>query len=260
MTDDPFDGPMPSLPEQLRARACPAGEPHTGDDPAADHGHTDCWLLHQAADRIDALEAATLRAYVPLATSTARQPYTSRIARNALAEVLGLPVVGVDEVGTTLDERDWIDYGVRQGWVTEACLTHDGLPTTDEEDEAFEDGEDPCQHVLRLWPDGQPPKRRSRELENGQPIDAAIARLIDSIVEEGTVDPEVVVAGEEMAVVGHEESTHEFVADGFVYRILRIDPVYGPRKLHSVRCRCDGWSMVPGPDGHQVPCPETRPT
>lgn len=31
-------------------------------------------------------------------------------------------------------------------------------------------------------------------------------------------------------------------------------------KLHSVRCRCDGRSIVPGPDGHAVPCPETEPT
>lgn len=154
MTDDPFDGPMPSLPEQLRARACPAGEPHTGDDPAADHGHTDCWLLHQAADRIDALEAATLRAYVPLATSTARQPYTSRIARNALAEVLGLPVVGVDEVGTTLDERDWIAYGVERGWVTEACATHDGIPSTPKRSGRSTLANSTSSFLLRPWRDG----------------------------------------------------------------------------------------------------------
>lgn len=54
--DDPFYGPDPALPDQLRARACPAGEPHTGDHPERDHGHTDCWLLHRAADRIEELE------------------------------------------------------------------------------------------------------------------------------------------------------------------------------------------------------------
>lgn len=41
--------------EQLRHRACPAGLPHTGDDPQSDHGHTDCWLHHQAADEIERL-------------------------------------------------------------------------------------------------------------------------------------------------------------------------------------------------------------
>lgn len=44
--------------DRLRERACPAGQPHTGDDPQADHGHTDCWLHHQAADEIEQLRAA----------------------------------------------------------------------------------------------------------------------------------------------------------------------------------------------------------
>ena len=29
------------LPDRLRERSCPAGEPWTGDDPASNHGHTD---------------------------------------------------------------------------------------------------------------------------------------------------------------------------------------------------------------------------
>lgn len=41
--------------EQLRARACPAGEPWTADTPEDDHGHTDCWLFHQAAKEIEVL-------------------------------------------------------------------------------------------------------------------------------------------------------------------------------------------------------------
>lgn len=60
---------------------------------------------------------------------------------------------------------EWIAYGVEQGWVTEACLTHDGLPSTPEEDEAWEDGSDPCQHLLRLWPDGKPPAGSAGERE-----------------------------------------------------------------------------------------------
>ena len=88
---------------------------------------------------------------------------------------------------------EWIAYGTERGWVTEACLTHDGIPSTPEEDEAWEDG-DPCQHILRLWPDGKPPERK---------------------------------------VIGHEESTREFVADGNIYRVRRIDPVYGPMDSDS---------------------------
>ncbi len=36
-----------------------------------------------------------------------------------------------------MDVYEWIEIGVEQGWVTEACAT--------------QDGDDPCQHVLRLW-------------------------------------------------------------------------------------------------------------
>ena len=100
------------------------------------------------------------------------------------------------------DVRDWIDYGIRQGWVTEACLTHDGIPSTPEEDEQWEDGSDPCQHLLRLWPDGKPPAGSPGEREHLR-------------------------ASEATKVVGHRESTSEFVADGNIYRVLRIDPVYG---------------------------------
>ncbi len=41
--------------KQLRERACPAGLPWTGSNPAEDHGHTDCWFHHQAADEIEQL-------------------------------------------------------------------------------------------------------------------------------------------------------------------------------------------------------------
>ena len=39
----------------LRQRACPAGLPWTADNPQDDHGHTDCWLQHQAANEIERL-------------------------------------------------------------------------------------------------------------------------------------------------------------------------------------------------------------
>jgi len=45
-----------TLPDQLRERACPAGEPWTGDSPEENHGHTDCWLFHQAASEIEILQ------------------------------------------------------------------------------------------------------------------------------------------------------------------------------------------------------------
>lgn len=39
----------------LRNRACKAGLPWTGDHPEQDHGHTECWLHHKAANEIDRL-------------------------------------------------------------------------------------------------------------------------------------------------------------------------------------------------------------
>lgn len=63
--DDSVEGPHDSIEDlsdhadelvkQLRERACPAGKPWTGDAPKEDHGHTDCWLHHQAADEIERL-------------------------------------------------------------------------------------------------------------------------------------------------------------------------------------------------------------
>lgn len=47
--------------------------------------------------------------------------------------------------------EEWLELGFNNGWVgPEVCITHDGLPTTEEEDE--DDG-DPCIHVIRLYED-----------------------------------------------------------------------------------------------------------
>lgn len=48
--------------------------------------------------------------------------------------------------------RDWLKIGIDKGWVTEAfCNTHDGDPyMTDEEATDWEDGGDPCMHVVKF--------------------------------------------------------------------------------------------------------------
>ena len=50
------------------------------------------------------------------------------------------------------DFLDWMAFGVSQGWVTEPfCNTHDGDPyMTEEEEQEWEDGGDPCLSVLKL--------------------------------------------------------------------------------------------------------------
>ena len=47
--------------------------------------------------------------------------------------------------------EEWIAYGLEQRWAGPAvCATHDGTPSTEAEDEEWEDG-DPCQHIIRLY-------------------------------------------------------------------------------------------------------------
>lgn len=45
-----------ALVEELRSRACPAGLDYTGNNPEDDHGHTDCYLHHKAANYIEKFE------------------------------------------------------------------------------------------------------------------------------------------------------------------------------------------------------------
>ena len=46
----------------------------------------------------------------------------------------------------------WLSNGIERGWVTEPfCNTHDGDPyMTDEEQQEWEEGGDPCQVVLKI--------------------------------------------------------------------------------------------------------------
>lgn len=47
----------------------------------------------------------------------------------------------------------WLTTGIDAGWVSApVCATHDGVPGTSDEDDEWDDGGDPCQHVVRLWP------------------------------------------------------------------------------------------------------------
>lgn len=48
---------------------------------------------------------------------------------------------------------EWLRFGFEQGWCgPSVCETHDGLPVSEAEVDAFEDG-DPCVHVVRLYED-----------------------------------------------------------------------------------------------------------
>ena len=50
----------------------------------------------------------------------------------------------------TFDE--WMSYGIEKGWCgPPVCYTHDGLPMSEHEMQGFDDGEDPCMHVVRMY-------------------------------------------------------------------------------------------------------------
>jgi len=51
-----------------------------------------------------------------------------------------------------LNISEWLDYGIQNGFCSEtACDTHDGVANTPEKEIEWEEGSDPCQHVVRLW-------------------------------------------------------------------------------------------------------------
>lgn len=47
--------------------------------------------------------------------------------------------------------EEWLTYGIEQGYCSKpVCNTHEGLPSTPEEDDMWEDGWDPCVFAVRL--------------------------------------------------------------------------------------------------------------
>lgn len=59
------------------------------------------------------------------------------------------------EEDISIEEQEfgiWLQSGIERGWVTEPfCNTHDADPFMSEEEiEEWEQGGDPCQHVLRI--------------------------------------------------------------------------------------------------------------
>lgn len=50
-----------------------------------------------------------------------------------------------------MTQHEWLQIGIINGFCSETfCFTHDGPPTTPEEEQEYEDGGDPCIHGVRL--------------------------------------------------------------------------------------------------------------
>jgi hypothetical protein len=51
-----------------------------------------------------------------------------------------------------LDFNSWIAYGINKNFCgPPVCTTHDGIPMTEEESNEFDEGYDPCIHVMRPY-------------------------------------------------------------------------------------------------------------
>ena len=49
---------------------------------------------------------------------------------------------------------DWLAIGIDNKLVSDVtCVTHNGFEMTEEEEEEWSDGGDPCQHAVRVWVD-----------------------------------------------------------------------------------------------------------
>jgi len=61
----------------------------------------------------------------------------------------------VKKMITEYDQEEffiWFKNGVDRGWISDiVCATHDGIPSiSEEEEQMWEDGGDPCQFVVRI--------------------------------------------------------------------------------------------------------------
>ena len=51
---------------------------------------------------------------------------------------------------------EWLRIGVQNGWCSPpVCATHDGVPSTEKEDTDFDEGDDPCVFVIRVYEDDE---------------------------------------------------------------------------------------------------------
>lgn len=55
-----------------------------------------------------------------------------------------------------MNQVEWLEYGIRNGFCgPQVCVTHDGFPTTSEEDDEMVELDDPCLFLIRLYRDEQ---------------------------------------------------------------------------------------------------------
>ena len=63
-----------------------------------------------------------------------------------------------------MDYFEWRDLGIANKWISEPfCDTHDSGYMTEEEEQDWESGNDPCMFVFRIWEDNIEKKEEQLE-------------------------------------------------------------------------------------------------
>lgn len=91
-------------------------------------------------------EEVTAEGHGAIRSVTFHAPHgTHRIGDTILALLDPPPTIA------PLTVEDWIAYGFDRGWVSNPhCATHDGIMNVGDEADRWEEGEDPCQTILRI--------------------------------------------------------------------------------------------------------------
>lgn len=62
--------------------------------------------------------------------------------------------MAVTQVDSWDDAEAWLKYGWERGWAgPPVCFMHDGIPLSNDEDLEWQEGHDPCMHIIRLYDD-----------------------------------------------------------------------------------------------------------
>lgn len=58
----------------------------------------------------------------------------------------------LEQIAESLSFEEWMWIGIHKKWCgPPVCYTHDGLPTALDEDAEWENGMDPCMHIVRMY-------------------------------------------------------------------------------------------------------------
>ena len=89
--------------------------------------------------------------------TTPQKPHPHRLPNrtNNITHTTTLPNPQTKEK-QTMNINEWLQTGINNKWIgPPTCATHDGIPSSNQETQQWDNGQDPCQHILRLYPDPQ---------------------------------------------------------------------------------------------------------